>query len=159
MAQGDGSHGSPTFFKRTSLFWVVSVSLAVSFYTWTVFWPDQVPYEWLGPLGNLSHYLVEHHYPKMYYGWWLMLMVHTGEAFYSLKVCSDKGVDNRRGQDGSRAHRQCCEYMGRSAACLTNHASDANWADWCPRLLSGMLSENSGHGASRTGGIIHASIP
>ncbi|MFT7817245.1 transmembrane protein 254 [Arapaima gigas] len=96
MAQGDGSHGSPTFFKRTSLFWVVSVSLAVSFYTWTVFWPDQVPYEWLGPLGNLSHYLVEHHYPKMYYGWWLMLMVHTGEAFYSLKVCSDKGVDNRR---------------------------------------------------------------
>ncbi|KPP77014.1 transmembrane protein 254-like [Scleropages formosus] len=41
---------------------------------WTVFWPNQVPYERLGPLGHVSHYLVEHHYPVMYYG--------------------DKGVDN-----------------------------------------------------------------
>ncbi|XP_018618172.1 transmembrane protein 254 [Scleropages formosus] len=94
MAHSDRSRDGSAFFRRTSLAWVVSVSLAVSFFTWTVFWPNQVPYERLGPLGHVSHYLVEHHYPVMYYGWWLALMVHVGEAFYSLKVCSDKGVDN-----------------------------------------------------------------
>ncbi|RXM29802.1 Transmembrane protein 254 [Acipenser ruthenus] len=36
--------------------------------TWAVFWPQQVPYEALGPVGSFSKHMVEHHYPLLYYG-------------------------------------------------------------------------------------------
>ncbi|KAG9344383.1 hypothetical protein JZ751_011052 [Albula glossodonta] len=90
MARSDGC----AYFKRTSLFWIATVSLSMGYYTCTVFWPEQLPYDKLGPLGSLSRYLVEHHHPLMYTGWWLAWLVHVGEALYSLKVCSDKGVDS-----------------------------------------------------------------
>ncbi|KAJ8417991.1 hypothetical protein AAFF_G00137000 [Aldrovandia affinis] len=59
-----------------------------------VFWPEQLPMEKLGLLGSLSKYLLEHHYPVLYNGWWLAWLVHVFEALYSMKVCSDKGVDS-----------------------------------------------------------------
>ncbi|KAG7462749.1 hypothetical protein MATL_G00188050 [Megalops atlanticus] len=90
MARSDGC----AYFRRASLFWIVTVTLSMGYYTWVVFWPNQLPYERLGPLGSLSKYLVGNHYPVMYYGWWLAWAVHLAEALYSLKVCSNKGVDN-----------------------------------------------------------------
>uniref|UniRef100_A0A3B3S493 Transmembrane protein 254 n=1 Tax=Paramormyrops kingsleyae TaxID=1676925 RepID=A0A3B3S493_9TELE len=76
------------YFKRSSLFWMLTITLSLGFYTWTVFWPDQVPYASMGPLGSFFQYLVKQHFTVMYYGWWLVWMIHISEAFYSQKLCS-----------------------------------------------------------------------
>ncbi|XP_066549352.1 transmembrane protein 254 [Amia ocellicauda] len=90
MARVDGG----TYFSRTSLFWMVAVTLSMGYYTWVVFWPQQVPYEKLGPVGTFSKYMADNQYPLIYYGWWVALAIHVAEALYSLKVCSDKGIDS-----------------------------------------------------------------
>ncbi|XP_052007211.1 transmembrane protein 254 isoform X2 [Xyrauchen texanus] len=83
MAKSDSS----AYFRRSSLFWIVTVTLSLGFYTWTVFWPQDVPYGSLGPLGALAKHLVDDHYSVMYYGWWLTWVIHVFEALYALKVC------------------------------------------------------------------------
>ncbi|XP_072534356.1 transmembrane protein 254 [Salminus brasiliensis] len=88
MARSDGS----AYFRRSSLFWIVAVTVSMGFYTWTVFWPQQIPYDSLGPLGALSKYLVNEHYSILYKGWWAAWAIHTIEALVALKVCSDKGI-------------------------------------------------------------------
>nr|AAH53219.1 Zgc:64043 [Danio rerio]AAI65899.1 Zgc:64043 protein [Danio rerio] len=88
MAKTDGS----SFFRRSSVFWMLTVSLALAFFTWTVFWPRDVPYGSLGPLGALANYMVEQHYTVMYYGWFFTWLIHLCEAMFALKLCSDKGI-------------------------------------------------------------------
>ncbi|XP_036430487.1 transmembrane protein 254 [Colossoma macropomum] len=90
MAKSDGH----AYFRRSSLFWIVTVTLSMSYYTWVVFWPHQVPYDSLGPLGALSKHLVNEHYSIMYKGWWCAWAIHSFEALVALKVCSDKGIDS-----------------------------------------------------------------
>lgn len=90
MAKSDGC----SYFRRSSLLWVGIVAFSLGFFTWTVFWPQDVPYGSLGPLGALAKHLVDHHYPVLYYGWYLTWVVHVLEALYALKLCSDKGIDS-----------------------------------------------------------------
>ncbi|KAG1963068.1 transmembrane protein 254 [Pimephales promelas] len=90
MAKSDSS----SYFRRSSVFWIVIVAGALGFYTWTVFWPQGVPYSSLGPLGALAKHLVDSHYPVLYYGWYLTWIIHTFEALFALKVCSDKGINS-----------------------------------------------------------------
>ncbi|XP_055774575.1 transmembrane protein 254 isoform X2 [Salvelinus fontinalis] len=89
MAKSDGCH----YFRRTSIFWITIVALSMGYFTWTVFWPQQVPYDNLGPLGTLSRYLVNNYHSLMYKGWWAAWVIHVAEALVAMKVCSDKGVD------------------------------------------------------------------
>ncbi|XP_042625509.1 transmembrane protein 254-like [Cyprinus carpio] len=83
MARSDGG----SYFRRSSLFWMVVVTGFLSFYTWTVFWPQDVPYGLLGPLGALAKYFVDYHYPVMYYGWFMTWVIHLFEALFALKLC------------------------------------------------------------------------
>ncbi|XP_053547632.1 transmembrane protein 254 [Bombina bombina] len=86
------SVASSTYFQRTSLFWMVVITLSMGFFTWTVFWPKNVPYQQLGPVGSLALYMVENHYSSLYYGFWAAWTVHVLEASYSLRLCSSKGI-------------------------------------------------------------------
>uniref|UniRef100_A0A8C1YSE0 Transmembrane protein 254 n=1 Tax=Cyprinus carpio TaxID=7962 RepID=A0A8C1YSE0_CYPCA len=90
MARSDGG----SYFRRSSLFWMVVVTGFLSFYTWMVFWPQDVLYGLLGPLGALAKYFVDYHYPVMYYGWFMTWVIHLFEALFALKLCSDKGIDS-----------------------------------------------------------------
>uniref|UniRef100_A0A8C2HL22 Transmembrane protein 254 n=1 Tax=Cyprinus carpio TaxID=7962 RepID=A0A8C2HL22_CYPCA len=90
MARSDSS----SYFRRSSLFWMLVVTVSLSFFTWTVFWPRDVPYSSLGPLGALAKHFVDYHYPAMYYGWFLAWVIHLSEALFALKLCSDKGIDS-----------------------------------------------------------------
>ncbi|XP_053535766.1 transmembrane protein 254 isoform X2 [Ictalurus punctatus] len=83
MAKSDSS----SYFRRSSLFWIVTVTLSMGYYTWAVFWPQQLPYDILGPLGALTKYLVKEYHSFMYTGWWLAWAVHLCEALVALKVC------------------------------------------------------------------------
>ncbi|XP_026135105.1 transmembrane protein 254-like [Carassius auratus] len=90
MAKGD----SCSYFRRTSSFWMLVVSIYIILHTWTAFWPQDVPYGLLGPLGALTKYFVDYHHPALYYGWFLMFAIHVCEVLFALKVCSDKGIDS-----------------------------------------------------------------
>ncbi|KAI4885304.1 hypothetical protein NFI96_012263 [Prochilodus magdalenae] len=61
---------------------------------WAVFWPHQLPYDSLGPLGALTKHFVDEHHSIMYKGWWAAWAIHGFEALVAMKVCSDKGVDS-----------------------------------------------------------------
>uniref|UniRef100_A0A3Q2TQB5 Transmembrane protein 254 n=1 Tax=Fundulus heteroclitus TaxID=8078 RepID=A0A3Q2TQB5_FUNHE len=90
MATSDGSN----YFKRTSLFWIVSVTVAVGYFSFTVFAPEKVPFDQLGPFGSFCRYLVDNHGDLMYKGWWAAFAIHVAEAVYALKVCSAKGISS-----------------------------------------------------------------
>ncbi|KAM6916055.1 transmembrane protein 254 [Xenentodon cancila] len=90
MAKSDGSE----YFKRTSLFWIVSVTLAVGYYTCVVFAPEKIPFEYLGVFGSFCRYLVDNYADLMYKGWWACVAIHGVEACASLMVCSNKGINN-----------------------------------------------------------------
>ncbi|XP_075697880.1 transmembrane protein 254 [Rhinoderma darwinii] len=88
------SAGTASYFQRAGILWMVVITLSMGFFTWTVFWPAQVPYEQLGPLGSLAQYMVNNHYNALYYGFWSAWAVHIAEALYSLRLCSTKGITN-----------------------------------------------------------------
>ncbi|XP_026209693.1 transmembrane protein 254 [Anabas testudineus] len=90
MAKSDGSD----YFRRTSLFWIVAVTLGMGYFTCTVFVPEIIPFEQLGAFGTFCKHLVDNHAGIMYKGWWAAWAVHTFEAFIALKVCSNKGINN-----------------------------------------------------------------
>ncbi|XP_071337370.1 transmembrane protein 254 [Trachinotus anak] len=90
MAKSDGCD----YFKRTSLFWIVSVTLGVGYFSCIVFAPEKIPFEHLGPFGTFCRYLVDNHADIMYKGWWASFAIHVFEAFVALKVCSNKGINN-----------------------------------------------------------------
>ncbi|XP_039623932.1 transmembrane protein 254 isoform X1 [Polypterus senegalus] len=86
---------SGAYFRRSSFVWILIITLSMGYFTWTVFWPQDVPYERLGPVGAFSKYMVEHHYTLIYRGWWVAWAIHIAEALYSLKVCREKGINNK----------------------------------------------------------------
>ncbi|XP_073338680.1 transmembrane protein 254 isoform X2 [Pagrus major] len=83
MAKSDGR----AFFKRTSLFWIVSVTLSVGYFTLIVFAPETIPYQLLGPFGTLCRNLVDNHADIMYKGWWAAFAIHVFESIVALKMC------------------------------------------------------------------------
>ncbi|KAK1791798.1 hypothetical protein P4O66_013779 [Electrophorus voltai] len=88
MSTSDGY----AYFRRSSVSWIMVVMLSMGFYTWVVFWPDQVPYTSLGPLGAISKHLVNEYYGVLYKGWWLAWVVHVFESLVALKLCRTAGV-------------------------------------------------------------------
>ncbi|CAJ1066936.1 transmembrane protein 254 [Xyrichtys novacula] len=90
MAKSDGCD----YFKRTSMFWIVSVTFGVGYFTCIVFAPEVIPFQHLGPFGTFCRYLVDNYAGIMYKGWWAAFAIHVFEAFMALKVCSNKGVTN-----------------------------------------------------------------
>uniref|UniRef100_A0A672NW80 Transmembrane protein 254 n=1 Tax=Sinocyclocheilus grahami TaxID=75366 RepID=A0A672NW80_SINGR len=80
-------------FQDSRCNWFCSDCVFIGF-QWTVFWPRDVPYGLLGPLGALAKHFVDYHYPVVYYGWFLTWVIHLFEALFALKACSDKGIDS-----------------------------------------------------------------
>uniref|UniRef100_H2TGG1 Transmembrane protein 254 n=1 Tax=Takifugu rubripes TaxID=31033 RepID=H2TGG1_TAKRU len=76
--------GGGDYFKRSSLFWIVGLFLLLK----------HSPSSTLGPYGTFCRYLVDNHSGLLYKGWWAALAIHAVEAFVSLKVCSNKGINN-----------------------------------------------------------------
>ncbi|KAM9324169.1 transmembrane protein 254 [Gastrophryne carolinensis] len=83
---------SASYFRRANPLLMLIIGLAMAFFAWTVFWPTQVPYERLGPLGSFAQYLVKNHYSSMFYGFWAACLIHVAEAAISLRLCSSKGI-------------------------------------------------------------------
>ncbi|XP_063047998.1 transmembrane protein 254 [Engraulis encrasicolus] len=90
MANTDGR----SYFKRSSWFWIITVTVSMGYYTWVVFSSETVPCDLLGPLGSLTKYLVDNHSSLIYNGWWLAWAIHLFEALVAMKICSDKGVES-----------------------------------------------------------------
>ncbi|XP_063347721.1 transmembrane protein 254-like [Pelmatolapia mariae] len=64
----------------------------------TVFAPDVVPFELLGPFGTFSKNLAYNHHDLLYKGWWLTCAIHLCEALVALKLCSNKGIKDKTTQ-------------------------------------------------------------
>uniref|UniRef100_A0A8C6UQQ6 Transmembrane protein 254 n=1 Tax=Neogobius melanostomus TaxID=47308 RepID=A0A8C6UQQ6_9GOBI len=83
------------YFKRTSMSWMIAITLAVGYFTCIVFAPEVIPYQHLGPYGTFCRHLVDNYADLMYKGWWAAFAIHVFEAAYSLKVCSNKGITSQ----------------------------------------------------------------
>ncbi|XP_039477724.1 transmembrane protein 254-like [Oreochromis aureus] len=64
MATSDGRD----YFQRTRLFWMVTLSVALIYFACTVFAPDVVPFELLGPFGTFSKNFAYNHPDLLYKG-------------------------------------------------------------------------------------------
>ncbi|KAM8923866.1 transmembrane protein 254 [Pelodytes ibericus] len=86
------SVAAASYFRRASLLWMAVITLSMGFFTLTVFLPEHVPYDKLGPVGSFSNYMVKNHHSLLYYGYWWAWTVHVVEALYSMRLCSSKGI-------------------------------------------------------------------
>ncbi|XP_027863799.1 transmembrane protein 254 [Xiphophorus couchianus] len=82
------------YFRRTTRFWMVTITVSFGFFTLIAFAPDAIPYDCLGPFGSLCRHLVYYHADLMYKGWWAAVAVHVLEALYAYKLCCDKGINH-----------------------------------------------------------------
>ncbi|KAG8552554.1 hypothetical protein GDO81_004579 [Engystomops pustulosus] len=114
--------GSASFFRRAGVHWMALITLAMGFFTWTVFWPTLVPYEQLGPLGSLAQYMVKNHYSVLYNGYWIAWAIHAAEALYSFRLCS-RSLFSQTNDDNSRAGTQSVHQV---AACASNRCYPVN---------------------------------
>ncbi|XP_061600907.1 transmembrane protein 254 [Cololabis saira] len=90
MAKSDGNE----YFKRTHLFWIVSVTLAFAYFTVIVFAPEKLPLESLGVFGSFCTYLVDNYAALMYKGWCASVGIHALESCVALMICSNKGIND-----------------------------------------------------------------
>ncbi|XP_059179874.1 transmembrane protein 254 [Centropristis striata] len=90
MAKSDGCD----YFKRTSTFWIVAVTLAMGFYTCMVFAPELLPLEHLGLFGTFCNHLLDNYDGIMYKGWWAAWAIHVYEAYLAWRMCGNKGIHN-----------------------------------------------------------------
>ncbi|KAI9533812.1 hypothetical protein NQZ68_019895 [Dissostichus eleginoides] len=90
MAKSDGCD----YFKRTSLFWLVAVTLGMGYFTCIVFAPEKIPFEHLGPFGSFCTHLVDNYASIMYKGWWAVWAIHLYEAYIAMRKCREKGITN-----------------------------------------------------------------
>ncbi|CAH2321744.1 transmembrane 254 [Pelobates cultripes] len=81
-----------SYFRRASVIWMAVIALSMGFFALTVFVPEQVPYDKLGPIGSFAEYMVKNHHTVMYYGFWWAWTIHVIEALYSMRLCSSKGI-------------------------------------------------------------------
>ncbi|KAF7221447.1 transmembrane protein 254 isoform X1 [Nothobranchius furzeri] len=56
------------YFKRTNLFWMVSVTFAVGYFSCIVFAPELIPFQQLGGFGSFCKHLVDNYAGVMYKG-------------------------------------------------------------------------------------------
>ncbi|XP_043991798.1 transmembrane protein 254 [Gambusia affinis] len=83
------------YFKRTTRFWIVTISVSFGFFTLLVFTPDVIPLDCLGPLGSLCRHLLYYHADLLYLGWCAAVAIHALEAAYAFKLCRDKGINQQ----------------------------------------------------------------
>ncbi|KAF0027175.1 hypothetical protein F2P81_019916 [Scophthalmus maximus] len=76
------------------MFWIVSVTAAMGYFTCIVFVPERIPYEYLGFYGSFCKHLVDNYADIMYKGWLAAWAIHVFEAYIALKMCRDKGITN-----------------------------------------------------------------
>ncbi|MEQ2160273.1 hypothetical protein GOODEAATRI_031917, partial [Goodea atripinnis] len=69
-------------------FWCLMFKLCTVILQFTVFAPEKIPFDHLGPFGSFCRYLVDNHADLMYKGWWAAFAAHVFEGIYALKVCS-----------------------------------------------------------------------
>ncbi|KAM3606618.1 uncharacterized protein V6R79_019775 [Siganus canaliculatus] len=88
MAKSNGSD----YFKRSSLFWMITVTLSMTFFTTIVFTPETIPFQHLGPFGTFCTYLVDNHADMMYKVFCAAWAIHVLEALFAMMQCSKKGI-------------------------------------------------------------------
>ncbi|XP_028324790.1 transmembrane protein 254-like [Gouania willdenowi] len=88
MAKSDGCD----YFKRTSVFWMLTIPMAITFFGCIVYVPEKLPLSYLGLFGSFCSYLVDNYSHVLYKMWMWTWVVHLAEALISLVVCSVKGI-------------------------------------------------------------------
>uniref|UniRef100_A0ACB8F875 Uncharacterized protein n=1 Tax=Sphaerodactylus townsendi TaxID=933632 RepID=A0ACB8F875_9SAUR len=81
-----------TWFRATRPVWMAVIAAGMGSSGWVVISPATIPYDYLGPLGTFTHYLVENHKLWLKVGYGIAWLIHISEALYALKLCRDKGI-------------------------------------------------------------------
>nr|XP_004658054.1 transmembrane protein 254 isoform X2 [Jaculus jaculus] len=98
VTEAAASRDATAYFRKARPWPTLVTVLGLGYLAWVVFWPDNIPYQSLGPLGPFTQYLVDHHYKLLLYGYWLAWMIHVGESFYAMVLCKRKGITDSQAQ-------------------------------------------------------------
>ncbi|XP_060096749.1 transmembrane protein 254-like [Heteronotia binoei] len=77
---------------------MAAVAFCLAYHGWTVFSPETFPYDFLGPVGTFTKFLVEHHKIYVDIAYAIVWLIHIVEALYCIKLCRDKGITDRSTQ-------------------------------------------------------------
>ncbi|XP_048362574.1 transmembrane protein 254-like [Sphaerodactylus townsendi] len=92
MTSSETSESPSTYFRLTHPIFMAAVAFGLVYHGWTVFSPETFPYDYLGPIGTFTNYLVTNHKIYVDIGYAIVWLIHIAEALYSIKLCRDKGI-------------------------------------------------------------------
>nr|XP_056706279.1 transmembrane protein 254-like [Euleptes europaea] len=92
MASSEAPERPSTYFRRTHPIFKAAVVFGLIYHGWVVFSPGTFPYDFLGPAGTFTSYLVENHKIYVDIGYAIVWLIHIVEALYCIKLCRDKGI-------------------------------------------------------------------
>uniref|UniRef100_A0A8C5R0C9 Transmembrane protein 254 n=1 Tax=Leptobrachium leishanense TaxID=445787 RepID=A0A8C5R0C9_9ANUR len=76
-----------SYFRTANVFWMAVITLSMGYFTASVFIPEYLPLDKMGPLGSFTEYLVTNYSSVLYYGYWWAWTIHVVEALYSIRLC------------------------------------------------------------------------
>ncbi|XP_060622836.2 transmembrane protein 254-like [Anolis sagrei] len=93
-----GTPNPATYFRRTPLILMLLIGGVNAYHAWTLFAPQTIPYDKLGPLGTLTKYLLEHYNTQLRIWFVTVWILHALWAFIVLKLCKEKGITDHTTQ-------------------------------------------------------------
>lgn len=92
----DGGVGLETkshYFRTPGLLWIFVIPLGMALLIMSIFRPDLLPYNYLGPLGRLTQFLVQKH-PDVLKGiLGMAVILHFVEAVLAFRLARSKNID------------------------------------------------------------------
>ena len=58
-----------------------------------VHWPYVIPFQWLGPFGELSHYCISNYRSLLFLAFWSTILVHGYQARVAHRLCQRLNLD------------------------------------------------------------------
>lgn len=84
------------YFRTPGLLWIVVIPLGLALLIMSIFRPDLLPYNYLGPLGRLTQFLVKKH-PDVLKGiLGMAIILHFVEAVFAFRVARSKNIDSKQ---------------------------------------------------------------
>ena len=82
-------------FESPPFIWWCIVPISIIYLFLMVHWPYAIPFKTLGPLGDLTYYLISNYRFLLLLILWSTLAAHVYEAFVARRICRQLNIDQQ----------------------------------------------------------------
>jgi len=82
-------------FQSPNLFWLITIPGAIITLFLLSYYPNVIPFDYLGLLGNFLSYLVSNYRMGLVIVFWAIIIAHVYEAIVARRICQKLKIDQQ----------------------------------------------------------------